>query len=148
VPEVVRTHIRRWGFFNAVGLAGFVVQLGIIAILTRLGGWHYLAATAVAMQIVIAQNYVAHSRWTWADRPARTARERLVRPLRYQGAKTLSLGVNVTLTALFVARAGLPPEAANALAVAACALLNYVAADRLIFTAADGTAPEPPPVPR
>ena len=87
----MRTQIHRWGLFNPVGLAGFVVQLGVIAVLTRLGGWHYLPATAVAMEIVIAQNYLAHSRWTWADRPARTAPEQLVRPLRYQGAKTLSL---------------------------------------------------------
>ena len=144
----MRTHIRRWGFFNVVGLAGFVVQLGVIAFLTRIGGWHYVPATAVAMQIVIAQNYVAHSRWTWADRPARTSRERLVRPLRYQGAKTLSLGVNVALTALFVGWVGLPPEAANALAVAACAILNYMAADRLIFTGAADAAADSPPVPR
>ena len=45
----------------------------------------------------------------------------------------------MTLTALFVAWTGLPPEAANVLAVAACAILNYLAADRLIFTAADAT---------
>lgn len=83
---IVRTRIRRWGVFNAVGLAVFLVQLGAISVPTRPSGWHYPPAT-VAMQIVIAQHCLAHSRWTWVDRPARTAGERLVRPLRYQRAR-------------------------------------------------------------
>ena len=119
--------------FNLVGCAGFIVQISALAWFTRVWGWHYLAATAVAMETVIVQNYLAHSRWTWADRPAMTSRERLMRPLRYQSAKTLSLALNVTLTALFVSSAGLPPEAANLLAVLVCAALNYAAADRLVF---------------
>ena len=125
--------------FNLVGCAGFIVQISALAWLTRVWGWHYLAATAVAMETVIVQNYLAHSRWTWADRPATTPQERLMRPLRYQGAKTLSLGLNVALTAFFVSRVGLQPEAANLVAVLACAALNYAAADRLVFrNMADG----------
>ena len=125
--------------FNLVGCAGFIVQISALAWLTRVWGWHYLAATAVAMETVIVQNYLAHSRWTWADRPATTSQERLMRPLRYQGAKTLSLGLNVALTAFFVSRIGLQPEAANLVAVLVCAALNYAAADRLVFrNMADG----------
>jgi putative flippase GtrA len=129
----VRPHVRRVGVFNLVGLAGFAVQIGAIAWLTRAWGWHYVAATAVAMQAVIVQNYLAHSRWTWADRPATTPRERVMRPLRYQCAKTISLGLNVTLTAVVVSRMGVSPEIANAAAVGACAVFNYAAADRFVF---------------
>jgi putative flippase GtrA len=143
-PRVI-AHISRWAVFNLVGCAGFVVQIAILAWLTRVWGWHYLAATGVAMETVILQNYLAHSRWTWADRPATTPRERLMRPLRYQSAKTVSLGLNLTLTALFVSRAGFPPEAANLLAVLVCAVLNYAAADRLVFRdVADPLAGRPP----
>jgi putative flippase GtrA len=68
-----------------------------------------------------------------------------MRPLRYQSAKTVSLGLNLTLTALFVSRAGFPPEAANLLAVLVCAVLNYAAADRLVFRdVADPLAGRPP----
>ena len=129
-----------------MGCAGFIVQISALAWLTRSWGWHYLAATAVAMEIVIVQNYLAHSRWTWADRPATTSRERLMRPVRYQGAKTLSLALNVTLTALFVSWVGVPPEAANLLAVLVCASLNYAAADRLVFREATGQVADGPPI--
>ena len=126
-------HLRRWVVFNTVGLAGFAVQIGGIAVLTRLGGWHVVPATIVVMEAVIVQNYLAHSRWTWADSPPRTRRERILRPLRYQGAKLVSLAVNATLTAWLVSRGGLPPELANVIAVCLCAVLNYAAADRLVF---------------
>ena len=92
----------RWALFHLVGLAGFVVQLLLIAGLTRVYGWHPAMATAVAMQVVLVQNYFAHSRWTWADRPPVTRRERLLRPLRNQGTKTVTLGLNVLLTSAFV----------------------------------------------
>jgi putative flippase GtrA len=45
----------------------------------------------------------------------------------------MTLAINTALTALFVTGAGLPPEVANLLAVGFCALLNYAAADRLVF---------------
>jgi putative flippase GtrA len=139
---------RRLGVFNAVGLAGFVIQVSVIAWLTRAGGWHHVPATIFAMQTAIVHNYLAHSRWTWADRPARTRRERCVRPLRYQAAKTISLVVNVALTAGFVAAAGLPPELANGVAVCLCAALNYLVADRLVFRAGGHTLPTGRAVPR
>jgi len=137
-----RPRLPRWALFNLVGMAGFVVQLGLIAGLTRRWGWHPAVATAAAMQVVLVQNYFAHSRWTWADRPAATRRERLLRPLRYQGTKTLTLGLNVLLTSVFVAFAGVAPEIGNAMAVGLSAIVNYTAADRLIFS----TAAAPPEV--
>ena len=59
---------RRIGRFNVVGLGGFLLQLGTLALLTRVFGWHYAAATAVAIEAAILHNFIGHSRWTWADR--------------------------------------------------------------------------------
>jgi putative flippase GtrA len=117
-----------------VGLGGFAMQLLLLAALTRRFGWHPALATAVAMQVVLAQNYLAHSRWTWADRPALTRRERLLRPLRYQATKTLTLGLNVLVTSALASYGGLPPELGNTIAVGLCAVVNYTAADALIFS--------------
>ena len=50
--------------FNAVGLGGFVVQIGAIALLTRHFGWPPFAATVVALELAALQNFVGHSRWT------------------------------------------------------------------------------------
>ena len=134
---------RRWGRFNLVGLAGFAVQLGLLGLLTRRWHWHYLPATAVAMQVVILQNYVAHSRSTGAARPVRDERDRRLRLLRYQAAKMVSLGLNLLVTAIFVSQARLSPEIANVLAVGVCSVFNYAAADCFVFRG----SPEPATAP-
>ena len=124
---------RRLGLFSAVGCAGFLLQLATMVVLTRVFEWHVVWAALVAVEAAIVHNYFAHTRWTWADRPAMTFRERLVRPLRYQGAKTLSLTANVALTALCVAHFGLEPVMANVIAVGCCAVLNYQLSNRVVF---------------
>ena len=63
----MRVQFRRWGVFNAVGLGGFALQIGAIALLTRHFGWPPFVATAVALELAAIQNFVGHSRWTWGD---------------------------------------------------------------------------------
>jgi len=118
--------------FNAVGLAGFVVQVAAIAVLTRQFGWPALAATAVGLELAALQNFIGHSRWTWRDRPTAGVREWLERYGRYQAAKTASLTANLAITTLLV-QASLPAEIANTAAVLACAIPNYLLSDRLVF---------------
>ena len=123
--------MRRWGVFNAVGLAGFAVQLTVIALLTRQFGWPAFAATAVGLELAALQNFIGHSRWTWRDRgtdlPGWARRFG-----RYQAAKTASLLANLAITTLLM-HTGLPAEIANTAAVLACAIPNYLVSDRLVF---------------
>ena len=127
--------------FNVVGLGGFVVQISAIALLTRHLGWPAFAATAVALELAALQNFLAHSRWTWRDRPvpsrvegpAPSARSWLRRYWRYQVAKTASLVANLAITALLI-HAGLPPEVANTAAVLACAIPNFLVSERFVFS--------------
>ncbi|MEO5740843.1 MAG: GtrA family protein [Vicinamibacterales bacterium] len=134
-------NVRRWGVFNAVGIGGFVVQLCAIALLTRRFGWPAFAATTVALELTALQNFVAHSRWTWGDRPvprtvegpATHLRGWLRRYWRYQVAKTASLAANLVITTLLI-HAGLPPEIANTAAVLACAIPNFLVSERFVFS--------------
>ena len=136
----MRINFRRWGVFNVVGLGGFAVQIGAIALLTRHFGWSPFAATAVALELAALQNFLGHSRWTWADRPlapsavegATNLRGWLRRYVRYQGAKTASLAANLVMTTLLI-HAGLPAEIANTAAVLACAIPNYLVSEHLVF---------------
>lgn len=126
--------LRRWGVFNLVGLGGFVLQVGTLALLTRGLEWPTVIATAVALEIAALHNFLGHSRWTWRDYHERTLRGRAFRFLRYQAAKTASLGANLAITMALTAGAGLPVEMANVVAVLLCALPNYLIADRLVFS--------------
>lgn len=126
-------NFRRWGVFNLVGLAGFVVQIAVISVLTRRFGWSDIAATIVALELVAVQNFLAHNYWTWRDRRAVGIRSLLARYWRYQVAKSASLAANLAITALLI-HAGLPAEAANTAAVLALAIPNFLAAERLVYS--------------
>jgi putative flippase GtrA len=131
-PEVMRI-VRRWGLFNLVGAGGFVIQIAAIALLTRHAGWSPAAASALGIELAFLHNFIGHSRWTWNDLPARHHRDWVTRWWRYQLAKTASLVANVAITTA-LASSGIPVEMANGLAVMACALPNFLIADRLVFT--------------
>jgi putative flippase GtrA len=145
------TSIRRWCRFNLVGLAGFVLQLILLAALTRLTAWPLGACVAVAVMLTVSHNFVWHTRYTWrppggaaranvggADAPPHDgARRGLGRGLRQWAAFNLSNGLislacNVLVTS-GVAALGAPVLAANLTAVAVASLANFVVADRLVF---------------
>ncbi|HET7695794.1 MAG TPA: GtrA family protein [Vicinamibacterales bacterium] len=123
----------RFAKFNSVGVAGFVVQIAVLAALLH-AGVHYLAATVLAVESAILHNFFWHERWTWRDRPA-AGRGRLDRLWRFHALNGLvSLAGNLLLMRLFVGTLGMAPIPANLAAVLACALVNYTASDRLVFS--------------
>jgi putative flippase GtrA len=128
----VHLNVRRWSVFNLVGFGGFLVQIATIALLTRAAGFSSIAATAIALELVAVQNFVAHSRWTWRERPTVSVRGWLRRYGRYQITKTGSLAVNLAVTGVLV-HVGLSPEIANTAAVLVCALPNYLISERYVF---------------
>ena len=118
--------------FNGVGIAGFAVQLTVLAALVHLGV-HYLAATLVAVEAAVLHNFFWHERWTWRDRPAE-GRGRLDRFWRFHALNgVVSLVGNLALMRLLVGTLGMPAIPANLLAVIACSVLNYFASDRMVF---------------
>ena len=123
---------RRWIVFNLVGVAGFAVQLAVLAIAIA-WGVQYLVATVAAVEAAILHNFAWHERWTWRDRPA-SARVRLQRLWRFHLLNgVISLAGNLLLMRLLVGSAGVPPIPANVVAVVGCALLNFAASERLVF---------------
>lgn len=117
--------------FNAVGVAGFAVQLAGVAMLTGAWGVLPLIATVLAVETAILHNFFWHERWTWADRPS-AGSERLSRLLRFHLTNGLvSIAGNVVMVAVL---AELNPIAVNAIAVLICSLVNFSAGDRLVFS--------------
>jgi len=118
--------------FNGVGAIGFAVQLAALAALLR-AGMPYLAATALAVEASILNNFVWHERWTWRDRST-ARRQRLDRLARFHAVNgVVSLGGNLLVVGVLTGELGVNPIAANAIAVVICGLLNFFASDRLIW---------------
>jgi putative flippase GtrA len=121
----------RGNAFVLVGILGFALQIGMMALLTA-AGWPYAPAAVVAVELAVMHNFFWHERWTWRDRAlASGAPGRLVR-FHVSNGLTSIVG-SVVFTALLVEWAGAPVLLANAAAVALTAAANYLVADRWVF---------------
>jgi putative flippase GtrA len=135
----VTNTFRTWLKFNAVGVLGIAVQIGVLALLKSGMGLHYLTATAIAVETAILHNFAWHERWTWFER-IRSTNGVLHRLMRFHLANgVVSILGNLALMWLFVARFGIGYFAANLLAIAVCSSANFWASDRFVFRLERGT---------
>src|SRR6267143_5524753 len=116
-----------WIKFNVVGVLGCGLQLGALFILTHTAPrFSYLAATAVAVELAILNNFVWHQRWTWNDRPTTTKKGTLRRLAKFNITTGLvSIAGNLLLMSLFVGYLGLPIAGSNLASVVACSLVCF-----------------------
>ena len=122
---------KRWVKFSAVGATGIIVQAATLALLLRVAGLHYLAATALAVEASVLHNFVWHRKWTWADRRQTEAAQMLLRFNLTTGA--MSIIGNLFFMWLLVGGAGLNAYVANMATIALCSLINFILSDRLVF---------------
>ncbi len=121
----------RWMKFNAVGALGMAVQLGALVALNRVTS-HYLVATAAAIEIALLHNFVWHVRYTWRDRVEDHRPWRQCTRFHLSNG-AVSMAGNLALMPVLVEGAGMPVVAANAMAVLACSVMNFLLGDRWVF---------------
>jgi len=124
----------RWIVFNAVGAMGFVLQMSALFLMVHFAGLHYIPATALAVEAAILHNFLWHEKWTWADR-AKSDKEGWFRRLVYFHLANgiVSLTGNILLMRFFVGTLGMHYVPANVIAIVICAMVNFLAGDRLVF---------------
>ena len=121
--------LARFGRFNLVGVAGFVLQLALLHALTRLTSWPLAACVAVAVLATVSHNFVWHVHYTWRG----TTDRWLARWVAFNLSNgAVSLVTNVIVTTA-VAALGVPVLAANVAAVGTAAIVNFFLSDRLVF---------------
>ena len=99
-------------------------------------GVDYLAATVIAVEAAVLQNFLWHECWTWRDRQVgATCRvERLWRFHLLNGGVSV-LG-NLALMRLLVGELGMAALPANLLAVLVCSTVNFAAGNTLVWARA------------
>jgi putative flippase GtrA len=123
----------RWIKFNAVGIAGAVIQFWFLHMLLR-ANVYYLTATALAVEAAVLHNFAWHQRYTWADRPCDDLSSVLSRLLRFHLSNgVVSIGGNVLLMRWLAGDLGMLPLVANFLAILVCSIVNYFLGDRFVF---------------
>jgi putative flippase GtrA len=126
----------RWAKFNAVGVLGMAVQLGVLAGTNRWWGGHYLIATGVAIEVTLLHNFFWHVRYTWRDRPAQGSR--MAQMVRFQMANgVVSLVGNLVLMRVLVQEVRMGVVVANAVAILGCSVANFWLGDRWAFGVGD-----------
>lgn len=120
----------RWLKFNFVGAIGIGVNMGAFALFYGVLGVPKLAATALAVEIAVLHNFVWHERFTWKS-PSTGAALRLLR--FHAGNGVVSILGNIALLKLLADGLHLNPYLANALAIAGCAVANFIVSDRFVY---------------
>lgn len=124
----------RWLKFNFVGAVGIVVQLVALKILNGALGLNYQYATALAVETAVIHNFVWHERFTWVERCGGNRSAVLSRLLRFNLTTGLvSMLGNLAIMAVLHGRFHWPVMISNIVAIAACAVLNFVVSDHLVF---------------
>jgi putative flippase GtrA len=130
--------MRRFLIFNSVGALGLIVQLVTLAQLIGRLQWGYIPATAVAVEAAVIHNFFWHERWTWADRGDPGVLGACRRFLRFNLTNgALSIAGNLVFMKLLMETLPVNYIVANCLAIAACAILNFVISDRFVFKGDD-----------
>jgi putative flippase GtrA len=120
--------------FYAVGGIGIGVQLLALFVFKRVLGWHYLLATALAVEMAVLHNFTWHQVWTWKDRPTEGWRPVAVRALRFNLTTGLtSILSNLVVMAAATGYLGVHYLVANAAAIAITAVVNYLVSDWFVF---------------
>jgi putative flippase GtrA len=134
----------RWLKFNAVGIAGAVVQIWFLHLFVR-AQVNYLAAAALAVEAALLHNFAWHQRYTWADRPSEDLRSVLVRLGRFHLSNGLvSITGNLIVMHYLTGGLAVPPIPANLVAILMCSLVNFLIGDRFVFLVREPSAARTP----
>jgi putative flippase GtrA len=134
----------RWCKFNLVGGIGIAVQFAALFLLKSMLHLNYLSATAIAVEAAVVHNFVWHEQLTWADRtkpdrrkPNRMQsrwRRSLSRLLRFNlTSGAVSILGNLALMKVMVGQGHMNYLLANAMAITACSLGNFLVSEWWVF---------------
>lgn len=115
VPRVVR--------FALIGTSGIAVNTGVLWALIELAGLPLLLAGALAIEAAICSNFVLNDGWTFHQTHRR--RPWWLRGVAFHGTAALAAGINLSLLPLLVTVADVYYLAANLVAIALAAAVNY-----------------------
>ena len=109
------------GKFCVVGVSGYVVNLGVYALLLNAADLHYVAAATCSFLVAVTNNYLLNRVWTFRHQRGHVA---------YQGLRFLLVsvavyGANLVLLTLFV-ETGFGKIVAQAIAVVLVTPLNFL----------------------
>jgi putative flippase GtrA len=106
--------------FCVVGAVGYLMNLGVYALLLH-EGLHYLLAATLSFFVAVANNYWLNRHWTFRDRKAGVAAQ----GMRFLLISLASLGANLLMLHVLI-RLGLGKLVGQAIAIVLVTPLNFI----------------------
>lgn len=108
--------------FGLVGGSGYVVNLGVFALLTTSFDLHHTAAAIGAFCVAVTNNFLWNRHWTFGrgDGPAH------FQAARFFAVSTASLGLNLAVLEMLIATEALGDLTAQAIAVGVAMPFNFL----------------------
>ncbi len=126
--------------FNVVGLIGVAVNEGVLLLLAA-GGYYYVYASAVAIEVSILSNFVLNDFWTFRDRRHGHMAVRLV---KFNGLMVIGLVANLAILYALTTYAGIHIAISNLVGIGAAFLLRYWLSVRFAWIKEEERSVEPP----
>jgi len=124
----------RWLKFNFVGGIGIAVQFAALFLLRGLLHFHYLMATAIAVEAAVVHNFVWHEQFTWSDRVQSSWSGSIPRFLRFNlTTGAVSIVGNLALMKVMVGMGHMNYLLANAIAIVLCSVANFLVSEEWVF---------------
>jgi putative flippase GtrA len=124
----------RWCKFNFVGGIGIGVQFAALFFLRSILNFNYLLATAIAVEAAVIHNFVWHEQFTWSDRVESSWRRSVPRLVRFNlTTGAVSILGNLALMKILVGEGHMNYLPANAIAIAACSIANFLVSEEWVF---------------
>ena len=112
--------------FCIVGLSGVGVNMGLLWLLTELGGMFYLLSAAISIETSIITNFILNNYFTFADRNRQGVKPFLSRLLKFNLVSLAGLGINLGILWLLTEGLGLFYMLSNIFGIVAATLWNYL----------------------
>jgi len=108
-----------------VGASGVLVNMGLLWLLTEVGGLYYLASAAISIETSILTNFTLNDRFTFPDRRARGLSPFLRRLGKFNLVSLAGLAVNMGVLWTLTSVLGIHYLVSNLVGIAAATLWNY-----------------------
>lgn len=112
--------------FCLVGASGVGVNMGLLWLLTELGGLFYLLSAAISIETSIITNFLLNNYFTFADRNKQGVKPLFGRLLKFNLVSLAGLGINMAILLLLTEGLGLFYMVSNIVGIAAATLWNYL----------------------
>lgn len=117
--------------FSTVGMSGFIVNMGVLFLLSEFLHIFYIVSSIIAIEISIITNFFLNDLWTWSDREKKSWFNRIIQ--YHISVGVTAILINWVLLILLTEFFGIYYLISNFIGISAGTLFNFIINDIWTF---------------